>query len=204
MIITGERLGRIFPAAGPRAHLFAGPIGEALAETAIDTAHEIASFLAQVGVESRQLLSLEENLNYSAERLRAVWPRRFDADLAARYARRPEAIANHVYGGRLGNGDEASGDGWRYRGRGLIQVTGKRNYRRCGEDLRLELLAYPELLLEPGNAARSAAWYWRAANLDAHDDDEDVRMETRVVNGGEHALAERQRIFDRALKELTA
>jgi putative chitinase len=106
-----------------------------------------------------------------------------------------------VYADRGGNGDEASGDGWRYRGRGCIQITFKNNYARCGSALGLDLVTNPELLLEPLNAARSAGWFWKAYGLDAYDDDDDVTRETRIINGGTLGLADRKAIFDRALKE---
>jgi len=200
--VTADQLRQILPQAGARADVFCEPLNVAMAEVGVDTPHEIASFLAQIGHESGQLQRLEENLNYSDKGLLATWPKRFDLVTAARCARKPEVIANRVYANRMENGDEASGDGWRYRGRGLIQVTFKRNYRRCGEYLGLDLLGDPALLLEPANAARSAGWYWKVAGLDAHDDDDDARSESRIVNGGEHGLADRQAILTRALEVL--
>lgn len=187
----------------------------------INTPHEVASFVAQVSHESNDLTHLEENLNYSAGRLAQVWARfarnpnavssqRIPNDLAYRYEHHPEALANYIYssvtsvGRRLGNGDERSGDGWRFHGRGPIQITGRNNYEEYGLWMGVDLVASPELLLTPQIGMLSAIWYWRTHNLDVLDDDEDVRLETRRINGGETGLAHRQAIFDRALKILEA
>jgi putative chitinase len=201
--LAPEQLRLILPQAGSRAYVFCGPLNSAMAEVGIDTPHEVASFVAEVGHESRHLQALAENLNYSDKGLLATWPRRFDPVTAARYARHPEMIANRAYAHRYGNGDEASGDGWRYRGRGAIQITFHDNYAACGAALGLDLLRQPELLLDPINAMRSAGWFWKVKGLDAEDDDDDVTRETRIINGGALGLAERQAIFDRALKELS-
>lgn len=171
----------------------------------IDTPHELATFLAQCAHESIEFTHLEENLNYSAERLMSVWPKRFTSfEFAQRYARAPERLANYVYANRIGNGDEASGDGWRFHGRGPIQLTGRRNYTDCGEDIGADLVAQPELLLTPYTGIRSALWFWRTTNLDELDDDEDVRLETRRINGGETGLAHRQQLFNHILRHLEA
>lgn len=211
MDITAEQLGRILPAAaGARAYLFAGPISQATTEFGVDTGHELASFLAQIGVETGQLQRLEENLNYRAQGLANTWAR-FSATgkrggppnaLALEIERQPQRIANVVYANRFGNGDEASGDGWRYRGRGGIQVTFLDNYRACGRDLGLDLVGVPELLLEPLNAMRSAGWYWKVKGLDRYDDDADAGREGRIVNGGDHGAEARQAILNRALEVL--
>lgn len=204
MRVDLEQLQRILPGAGSRVRLalFCEPLNDAMAEFGIDTAHEAASFLAQIGHESCHLQRLAENLNYSDNALMQTWPRRFDLVTSARYARHPEMIANRVYANRYGNGDEASGDGWRYRGRGGLQITFRDNYAAGGEALGLDLLDNPELLLDPVNALRSAGWFWKVRGLDAEDDDNDVSRETRIINGGALGLADRRAIFDRALKEL--
>lgn len=202
MIVTPEQLKQILPQAGSRAYVFCEPINQAAAEFGIESAHEMASFIAQVGHESRYLQALEENLNYSAEALVKIWPRRFDAAAAARCARHPELIANRAYANRYGNGDEDSGDGWRYRGRGLIQITFKDNYAGCGAALGLDLVGSPELLVDPANAARSAGWFWKAHGINAAADADDVALETRLINGGTLGLAERQALVDRALEVL--
>lgn len=211
MILTTKLLQKAMPKA-PAAWLEVLP-GE-LFSAGIDTLHEVASFLAQVAHESNDFMRLEENLNYSAERLMMVWPKRFPGyniaqedesapqrlanyALAQKYAHAPQRLANYVYANRIGNGDEASGDGWRFHGRGPIQLTGRRNYTACGKDIGADLVAQPELLLTPYTGIRSALWFWRMMNLDELDDDEDVRLETRRINGGETGLAHRQAEFNR-------
>lgn len=171
----------------------------------VDTPHEIASFLAQCAHESSEFTILEENLNYSAERLMVVWPKRFPSyEIAQRYEHVPERLANYVYANRNGNGDEASGDGWRFRGRGPIQLTGRRNYAACGDDIGQGLLVVPELLLTPVVGIQSALWFWKITNLDKFDDDRDVKVETRLINGGENGLEHRQRLFNHILRHLEA
>lgn len=178
------------------------PILEIPQRYGIDTPNELATFCAQLAVESAELTSLEENLNYSAARLIQVWPKRFPtADAAALYAHAPDRLANFVYAGRMGNGDEASGDGARFKGRGPIQLTGRTNYRHCGQDIGQTLESHPELLLVPAVGIESACWYWRSRGLDRFDDDADARMETRLINGGEHGLMRRQAYLDKALLE---
>lgn len=171
----------------------------------IDTPNEIASFIAQLAHESAEFTRLEENLNYSALRLTQVWPKRFPTlESAKPYANAPELLANKVYAGRLGNGDEASGDGWRYRGRGPIQITGKSHYDECGAGIDAPIVDEPSLLLDPRIGIRSACWFWRTNGLDLLDDDADIRVETRRVNGGDTGLADRQAYFQKALTALAA
>lgn len=206
MILTVKILQKAMPKA-PEAWLEVLP-GE-LFSAGIDTLNEVSSFLAQVAHESNDFTRMEENLNYSAERMAQVWKRfstnpeekdpkkRIPNDLAHKYQKNPERLANYVYANRIGNGEEASGDGWRFHGRGPIQLTGRRNYTACGADIGADLVAQPELLLTPYTGIRSALWFWRIMNLDELDDDTDVRTETRKINGGETGLAHRQAEFDR-------
>lgn len=177
----------------------------------IQTPNEIASFLAQISHESGMLSTLEENLNYSAEGLAATWPARYKDkatgkpnSLAMLLHRRPIAIANNCYANRMGNGDVASGDGWNYRGRGLIQLTGKAMYQKCGDAIGVNLVKIPDLLLQPEFACLSAGWYWQSNGLDKLDDDEKVDAETRVINGGVIGLADRQKKFNQAITALRA
>lgn len=174
-------------------------LNSAMDEFDINTPERRRMFLAQIGHESADLSRLTENLNYSEEGLLATFPRHFDEETAGEYARQPERIANRVYADRMGNGDEESGDGWRYRGRGAIQLTGHDNYEAAGEALDLDLLNDPELLEEPANAMRAAAWWWQNAGLNEHVDANptDVEGVTRVINGGTHGLDDRQARFDR-------
>lgn len=170
-------------------------------ESGIDTPNEMASFLAQFGHETMGFTKFEENLNYSASRLMAVWPSRFpDANAAAAYAHNPEALANKVYGGRMWN--NLLGDGYRYRGRGP-QLTGKRNYCKASVMVDINLIGDPELMLDPDIGAKVACAGWKALKLDWHDDDEDARAETEIINGGVIGLKERQALLDGLLLVLT-
>lgn len=149
------------------------------------------AFLGQIAHESTGLQKTEESLNYTTPaRIRAVWPSRFatDAD-AAPFVRDPQALANHVYGGRMGN--QASDDGWRYRGRGLIQLTGRDNYARAADALGADFIATPELVATPQWAALTAAWFWSRNGLNALADREDHVAITRRINGGLHGLEDR-------------
>lgn len=199
--LTEQQLLLILPNARPVAGVFVPALNRAMTRYRIDSPVRRAAFLAQVGHESGQLRRLTENLNYSAEGLAAVWPARYRGgdgkpnELAERLQRRPQAIANHCYANRNGNGDEASGDGWRYLGRGLIQITGRANYRACGEGLRQNLEDCPELLEQPEWAALSAAWYWNANGLNELADVGRFELITRRINGGVHGLAQRQELW---------
>jgi len=146
---------------------------------------------------------LEENLHYSATRLMAVWPSRFpNIAVANQYANNPEKIANYVYAGRLGNGDEESGDGWRYHGRGLIQLTGKDNYANCGSGLGVDLLSNPNMLIDPKYAALSAGWFWNKKGLNALADAQDLDTMTKRINGGLLGLDDRKAKIAKALSIL--
>ena len=161
----------------------------------INTPLRIAHFMAQIEHESG-LKPISENLNYSSERLRQIFPKYFiskaDAD---RYARQPERIANRVYANRMGNGNEASGEGWRYRGRGFIQITGKINYSQLANDTDLDCLKNPDLLLEETNALISALWFWNLRKLNALADKNDLKGITRKINGGYNGLEHRQELL---------
>lgn len=173
-----------------------------LQEFDISTIERVAAFLAQTGHESMNYTALHENLNYRASSLVATWPNRFTYDTAIRYERKPEMIANKVYGGRMGNGDERSGDGWKYRGRGPIQITGKDNYRACS----ISLFGDERLLDDPDSlendmdmAVKSACWFWNVRNLNELADEGDVEAITRKINGGTNGLADRQNRYTAAL-----
>ena len=159
-----------------------------------------AAFLGQVAHESAELTRLEENLNYSPQRLMAVWPKRFptlpDAD---RYAHNPQALGNRVYANRNGNGDEASGDGYRYRGRGALQHTGRTEYVARGSAIACDLLANPEWLLIPNIGARAACSYWQTRGLNDLADAGDQEGITRRINGGLTGLEDRLAYVDRGL-----
>lgn len=175
----------------------------------IDTSpRRLAAWLATIAHESARLTTLVENLNYSAIGLAQTWPSRY-ADMtgqptatAISLARRQEDIANLTYAGRMGNGSPMSGDGWRYRGRGLIQITGRANYAQSGAELGLDLINKPEQLEQPYLAAMSAAEWWRrhgCNQLADHDAMDDV---TRKVNGGLTGFTDRLKLYDIALAYL--
>jgi putative chitinase len=202
MPITPQQLLQILPNAGKQAGVFVSALNAAMSKYQITTPARAAAFISQVGHESAQLTAVVENLNYSAQALQKTWPSRFSAEVASACARQPEKIANIAYASRMGNGAPGSGDGWKYRGRGLIQVTGKSNYQKCGDALGLDLITKPELLQEPMNAAMSAAWFWYANGLNPLADAGDLQTITRKINGGLNGYADRAEIFERALKVL--
>lgn len=124
----------------------------------------------------------------------------FPGDLAKSYARQPDKIANKVYANRMGNGDEASGEGWKFRGRGLIQVTGKTNYTACGQFLKIDLTQTPEYLETLPGAVDSAVWFWQLHNLNQYADLDDIKTITKKINGGYNGLEERTKYYEEAKK----
>jgi len=167
----------------------------------INTPERQAAFLSQCAHESANFSRVVENLNYSSDALRSVWPRQFPTkEIANSYHRKPELIANRAYANRMGNGPESSGDGWKYRGRGFIQITGKYNYRLCGDFLQMDLLSCPELLQEDPAAVLSAGWFWSINNLNILADQEDILSITRRINGGTHGLDDRKTKYSNAIK----
>lgn len=182
---------------------FAEPVSAACERFEITTPRRVAMFVAQCSHESMGFARREENLYYSnALRLTRVWPTRFHgiAD-AARYVRSPRALANHVYASRNGNGDEAGGDGWRFRGRGLLQITGRANYQAAAEALGEPYVEAPELVALPHHAAMTAGWYWAANHLNDAADACDVRGATRLINGSAMAgLDDRRELYGMAMQ----
>jgi len=163
----------------------------------IDTPLRKAHFLSQLAHESGGLKYSQENLNYSAKGLRSVFGKYFKTmEMAEAYARQPEKIANRVYANRMGNGDEASGDGWKYRGRGLIQLTGKENYQKFGQDHGVDCVNNPDLILDPELALTSACWFWKKRNLNRYADDDDLHMVTKRINGGTNGILHRQHYLE--------
>jgi putative chitinase len=160
----------------------------------------VAHFVAQCAHESGNFVFIKENLNYKAASLQKTFGRYFPtAELAAQYANRPEKIANRVYASRMGNGDEASGDGYRYCGRGLIQLTGRDNYTFFAGSLEISTEEASEYLHTFEGAAQSACWYWEQNNLNRFADANDVRGLTRAINGGYIGLEDRQQHTEHAL-----
>lgn len=209
-MLSAEQLQRVFPnCKAPAA--WADALAPAFQKYEIETPDRIASFLAQTGYESGQYNRIEENLNCStAARLTKVWPKRFPDEASAMpYVNNPQGLANLVYANRMGNGDAQSNDGFRYRGRGIIQLTGRSNYDSAGDAMGVNLLETPELLSDPKWAALSAGWYWQSRGLNeladdrTHDDDlEDFARITRRINGGLVGLKDRFALFKQVYAEL--
>jgi putative chitinase len=169
----------------------------------INTPERVAAFLAQTMHESGGYRALIENLNYKAESLCRVWPKYFpNMDVANQYAHNPEKIANRAYGGRMGNGPEESGDGFRYCGRGLIQLTGKQNYTKFAESIETPLEEIPEFLGTFEGAVQSACWFWETNNLNQYADSGDILTMTKRINGGTLGLEDRQNHFHHAIQIL--
>ena len=202
MPITLSTIKAIMPQT-THADLYVEPLDAAMLFGEVSTPLRTAMFLAQIAHESSQLNRITENLNYSQQGLLDTFPSYFNASSAQDYARQKERIANHVYADRLGNGNEASGDGWKYRGRGLIQITGKSNYADCGTALGLNLVDAPEQLEQPMLAARSAAWFWKTKGLNALADAQDIVGATKRINGGDKGLKERREFYERAKATLS-
>jgi putative chitinase len=180
----------IAPAIGAaRADLFIGPLNAAMARFEINNPKRQAHFLAQGLHESTLLTRMVENLDYAADRLCVIWPKRFTHETAQLYGRtaahpaNQAMIANVAYANRMGNSSVESGDGYRYRGRGIGQLTGRENYRACGAGINLDLVRFPEQVAQPEVACLSFAWFWHVHGLNALADADDVTGITRAVNG---------------------
>jgi len=167
-------------------------INEALVKFQINTPLRISHFLAQLLHESGNLLRTTENLNYGAPGLLSTFRKYFTVEQATQYARKPEKIAARVYANRMENGDEATGDGWKYRGRGYIQLTGKSNYKALTESLNVDFVANPDLVATPQYAALSAGWYWNSRGINKLADADDILKVTKAINGGTIGLEDRK------------
>jgi putative chitinase len=207
-MITLELLRRVYSSCpAERLEHFLAPLQAACEAAEINTRPRLAAFLAQAGVESDELRHVEENLRYSARRLVEVFPRHFPTiEAAEAVAGKPEAIANRVYANKGGNGDEASGDGWRYRGRGIFQVTLRDNYARCSRalcgDNAATLLENPDWLTDPDYACMSAAWYWGEHNLNRWADLGDLETLTAEINRAKLGMPERVALYRRGIAAL--
>lgn len=170
----------------------------------ISTPLRMAAFIGQAGHESGNFRMLEENLNYRAETLMKVWPKRFPTlEFAKQYEKNPKKIANSVYANRMGNRDEASGDGFRFKGRGLFQLTGHSGYYHAGQALGEDFVMQPELVATPMYAALTAGWFWNTHKLNQFADNRDWKMMTKKINGGFIGLADREKHINHALAVLT-
>lgn len=178
------------------------PVDVAMTEFGITSADDQAMFIAQVAHESGGFTRIVENLNYSADGLKSTFGKYFDAERAQEYGRtsdhpaNQQAIANIVYANRMGNSYPGSNDGWNYRGRGLIQITGHDNYRDCGAGLNVDLLSAPQLLEQDKYAARSAAWFFASKGCLKRSGD--ITAVTKIINGGTNGLYDRKSRYEKA------
>jgi putative chitinase len=199
---TQEQLAQLLPGNPYLDHWYEA-LCQILPDYEINTPQRVAAFLAQCAHESGGFRALKENLNYRAETLRKIFPKYFPTDdIANQYAGLPnkqEAIANRVYANRMGNGDEASGDGFRYCGRGLIQLTGKQNYTKFAESLDIPVEETSEFLSTFEGAIQSAAWFWESNNLNQYADSGDILTMTKRINGGTIGLEDRKKHYEHAL-----
>ena len=201
-ILTRGQLAQLLPG-NPYLDHWYHALEQALPDYDINTPQRVAAFIAQCAHESGGFRALKENLNYKAATLRKIFPKYFPDDATANhYASLPnkqEAIANRVYGGRMGNGPEASGDGFRYCGRGLIQLTGKSNYQNFADSIETPVEDIPEYLATFEGAVQSACWFWEANNLNQWADKGDILTLTKRINGGTIGLDDRIKHYEHAL-----
>ena len=174
-------------------------LNEILPDYDINTPQRVAAFIAQCAHESGGFKFLTENLNYRAVTLRKLFSKYFPTDaLAQEYEKKPEKIANRIYGGRMGNGPEETGDGFRYCGRGLIQLTGKANYQNFADSIETPVEEVSEYLQTFEGAVQSACWFWESNNLNALADAGDIKMMTKRINGGTIGLEDRIKHYNHA------
>ena len=179
------------------------PLNETFERFNINTPKQQAAFIGQCSHECGNFTKLEEGLSYAADRLIKIWPRRFpNMEIAQRYARNPKALANNVYANRMGNRDEASGDGYRFRGRGCIQTTGHSAYFHAGQALGADFVMQPDLVAMPKYAALTAGFFWNTHKLNAFADSQDYVTMTKRINGGTIGLEDRKAHIAQALAVL--
>ena len=204
-MITKEQLKQLIPG-NPYINEWHEALEQLLPDYEINTPQRIAAFIAQCAHESGGFRAIKENLNYKAATLRKIFPKYFPTDeLAAAYANMPnkqEAIANRVYANRMGNGDEQSGDGYRYCGRGLIQLTGKNNYQAFADSIETTVEDASEYLATFEGAAQSACWFWESNRLNRFADVGDIKGLTKAINGGFIGLDDRIKHYNHALHVL--
>ena len=199
-ILTQDQLAKIIPG-NPYVDHWYHALEQALPDYDINTPKRVASFLAQCAHESGEFRALKENLNYKAESLVRVWPRYFpDMATAQRYAHNQEMIANRAYANRMGNGPEESGDGWRFCGRGLIQLTGRNNYQAFADSIETNINDVPAYLATFEGAVQSACWFWESNNLNQYADAGDILTMTKKINGGTLGLDDRKKHYEHALQ----
>lgn len=197
-MVTAEQLQRLHIGAE-----WVDPLNETFSRWGINTARQQAAFIGQCGHECGNFRVLEENLNYRAATLMKLWPRRFPTlEVANAYAGNPKKIANMVYASRMGNRDEASGDGYRFRGRGCIQLTGSAGYYHAGKALGVDFIMEPELVATPQYAALTAGWFWATHDCNRLAEAQDWTALTKKINGGTIGLADRIKHTNEALAVL--
>lgn len=216
-VITESQLAKLLPGNNNISD-WAAALNEVLPKYGITTPERVAAFVAQTAHESGNYRRLVENLNYSAVGLAKTWPSRFALrdmrgnilkpyrpnDVAKRIERKPQEIANITYANRMGNGDEKSGDGWEYRGRGLIQLTGKDNYTRFANYVGMKLADATEYAGSFKGAIETACWFWKINNLNVHADKKAMVSLTKAINGGTHGIDDRIARFNAAINVLQA
>lgn len=190
MVLSSDILGQIMPLArrSGRVSKYYDTLKKYMEAFEINTPLRITHFLAQIAYESGELSYVEENLNYRASALIKVFPKYFNEATAPLYAGKPQKIANRVYANRMGNGDEKSGDGWKYRGRGFGQITGRDNYRAYAKWCGFDVEKNPDLLAKLPGAIRSTCWLWKQKGCNQLADKDDVTAITKKWNGGTNGL----------------
>lgn len=188
-MLTFEILKKICPLT-PDATIknFIDPLNAGLALNGITTKLRVCHFLAQILEESQYLTRLSENLNYNAKGLLNTFHTHFTPDEVANFEHKPELIANRVYSNRNGNGDEKSGDGWKYRGRGFLMTTFESNYSALSKSMNIDFVKNPDLLSTPKYAIDSALYFWTSHKLNAYADSDDIKHITNIINGGTNGL----------------
>ena len=179
-------------------------LSKALPDYEINTPQRLAAWFGETKVESANYTAIKENLNYRPESLVRLWKSHFPTmEIANQYAHNPEAIANRAYGGRMGNGDESSGDGWKFCGRGLIQLTGRDNYQSFADSLQISVDDAAQYLETFEGCVQSACWFWENNNLNALADQGNIDAISKKVNGGTEGLENRRNFYHQALQILS-
>ncbi len=203
-MITLQQLSKMLPN-NPNPAMWLDALNIVLEKNMINTKERIAAFISQCSYESTDFTVLHENLNYSSSALTKLFPSYFpNSTLANKYARHPIMIANRIYANRMGNGDEESGDGYKFCGKGIIQITGRGNYADYSKIVYNDdrIIDNPDLLLQPIDAIGSAAWFWTMRKLNFYADTKDIAEITRRINGGETGLNDRLIRFERDMNIL--
>jgi len=198
-ILSKEQLAQLIPG-NPYVDYWHSALERCLPDYDINTPQRVAAFMAQCGHESGNFKFLKENLKYRAASLTKVWPKYFpNMDIANQYAGNEEKIANRAYANRMGNGPEESGDGWRFCGRGLIQLTGRNNYQNFADSIETDINDIPHYLATFEGAVQSACWFWETNNLNKWADTGDMLTLTKRINGGTLGLDDRIKHYQHAL-----